>query len=83
MANLIFPCKSCGVWHDASVPCQVSPQLRERVEAGGQAQSPTPESGPARPEVTQADLVRQADELEEAALRQFQLLRDVGPALED
>jgi len=85
MANLIFPCKSCGVWHDASVPCRVSQQLlaSTRDEAGGPAQPAPEETDRPQPGLTLADLVQQADEMEAAALRQFHLLRDVGQALED
>ena len=85
MANLIFPCKSCGVWHDASVPCSTSQQLREstRGEADGQPQPQPAETGEPQPVLTLANLVRQADEMEAEALQRFHLLRDLGPATED
>jgi hypothetical protein len=84
MANLIFPCKSCGVWHDASVPCPVSQQIRSsaRDEVGGSPQTPAAETTQGHAEQTLAGLVQQADEMEDEALRRFRLLRDVGPAME-
>lgn len=84
MANLIFPCESCGVWHDASVPCRTSQQLRAsaRGEADGQAQPLQAESAESELVLNLATLVRQADRMEDEALRRFRLLRDVGPSLE-
>jgi hypothetical protein len=85
MANLIFPCQSCGVWHDASVPCATSQTLHAstRGDADGQAPTPPAETVEAQPVVTLANLVRQADQMENEALQRFQLLRDLGPATED
>jgi hypothetical protein len=85
MANLIFPCNSCGVWHDASVPCSTSQQLREstRGDADVQPQPQSAETAEPQPVLTLANLVRQADELETEALQRFHLLRDLGPATED
>jgi hypothetical protein len=84
MANLIFPCESCGVWHDASVPCPTSQQLR--ASSGGdaleQAQTPQPETA-AQPVLALKQLVRHADQMENEALQRFHLLRDLGPAREE
>jgi hypothetical protein len=82
MANLIFPCQSCGVWHDASVPCRTSQQLRASVRGEADGQAHQTESAEPELELNLATLVRQADRMEDEALRRFRLLRDVGPALE-
>lgn len=84
MANLIFPCESCGVWHDASVPCPTSQQLRAstRGDADGQPQLAQAETAKPQAALTLANLVHQADRMEHEALERFQLLRDLGPAME-
>ena len=85
MANLIFPCESCGVWHDASVSCPTSQQLRTSSRDGALDQTQTSPTETAEPQLALAfaNLVRQADQMENEALQRFHLLRDLGPASED